>query len=255
MKEHGYLHVAYSLLGRSRDISPEEQTISETKLWFHSAEEKLKQMICMEFAYCANKKKYSFDRRIELIAALSGLLQGLVGQITAATILVLILVRQGLDRFCGCDTADEFLRQAHNEPKGSPRAILLLERAIEENPLCSTAYYELGLTYHASGNHAQSEANYRRAIEINRDDWYALNNLSCLLLEKEERPQEALALAKSAFDLRPDEIAIVGTYGWALLRNGRLDEAVHYLERAVNEAPSDERRALLKQAKRAQQRE
>ena len=251
LKETDELKIAYSILGRRTDLSPDDVTVLEAKQWFTLATKRLRGKICVEFNYCAKKKTFSFANRIELIGAVAGVLEGTVAQTISAVALAAILTRQGLDSFCGCDTALDYIRRASAQDQGSPAAIALLNRAIAENPLSFMAYYNLGLAYDVSDDHRQAEVNYRKAIEINRDDWYALNNLSYLFLRIGINVRETLDLSERALALRPDQIAIIHTHGLALLRNNRFQEAIPYLQRAVDDEPNDERRCHLREAMEA----
>ena len=60
----------------------------------------------------------------------------------------------------------------------------------------------------------------------------ALNNLAWLYFQNGDT--RAQATAKRAFDGAPDNAAIADTYGWILLKNKRVTEALPVLERAAN---------------------
>ncbi len=61
----------------------------------------------------------------------------------------------------------------------------------------------------------------------------ALNALGYTLADRTDRYEEALALIKRAYELRPDDHYIVDSMGWILYRLGRYEEAVKYLQRAM----------------------
>jgi tetratricopeptide (TPR) repeat protein len=68
----------------------------------------------------------------------------------------------------------------------------------------------------------------------------ALNALGYTLADRTDRYEEAYDLIQRAFEQRPDDAAIVDSYGWVLYRLGRLDEAVVQLERAYGLMPDGE---------------
>jgi Tfp pilus assembly protein PilF len=60
-----------------------------------------------------------------------------------------------------------------------------------------------------------------------------LNNLAYLLGEKLDRPAEALPYAQRAQRLEPDNVRVLDTLGWILVKNDRLGEAIGMLLRAL----------------------
>ena len=66
-----------------------------------------------------------------------------------------------------------------------------------------------------------------------------LNYLGYSWVDKGRNLDEALAMIKTAVDLRPNDGYIVDSLGWAYYRLGRYDEAVTQLERAVELQPDD----------------
>lgn len=92
---------------------------------------------------------------------------------------------------------------------------------------------------------AQKENNIAEAIK-----WYektlslaprtaaALNNLAWIYYEQKD--PRAAELAKQAYELAPNNPAILDTYGWILVENGKIQQGIEILEKAVEKAPNNE---------------
>jgi Flp pilus assembly protein TadD len=84
-----------------------------------------------------------------------------------------------------------------------------------------------------------TEADLRRALEIEPEQPQILNHLGYSLVERGEKLPEALMFLERAAALRPDSGAIVDSLGWAFFKLGRTPEAVTELERAAALLPTD----------------
>jgi tetratricopeptide (TPR) repeat protein len=100
-------------------------------------------------------------------------------------------------------------------------------------------YYARGICYERTGNWDQSEADFRKALELNPERPEVLNYLGYSLVEKHQKLDEALDLIERAVAARPDSGYIVDSLGWVLYRLGRYDEAVGHMERATELMPVD----------------
>ena len=76
------------------------------------------------------------------------------------------------------------------------------------------------------------EADMRAILEQNPDNAAALNGLGYALACHTNRLDEAEELLKRALELEPESFAIIDSYGWALFKQGRHDEARGHLEQA-----------------------
>jgi len=71
---------------------------------------------------------------------------------------------------------------------------------------------------------------YETVLQSKPDSIVALNNLANLY--GPEQQDKAIELARRAVELEPGSPAILDTYGWLLVRNGRSKDALAYLNRA-----------------------
>ena len=92
---------------------------------------------------------------------------------------------------------------------------------------------------------AAGERDLRTLLAMDPDSADALNALGYTLADRTDRHVEANALIEKAIKLKPEEPAIIDSYGWAQYRLGNLDEAVRLLRRAYEKQPDSEVAAHL----------
>jgi Flp pilus assembly protein TadD len=92
---------------------------------------------------------------------------------------------------------------------------------------------------------AGGERDLRKVLAGNPDSAEALNALGYTLVDRTDRLTEATALIERAIKIKPDEPAIIDSYGWAQYRLGRLDEAERLLRKAYASQPDSEVAAHL----------
>ena len=77
------------------------------------------------------------------------------------------------------------------------------------------------------------ETDLRTILEEDADNATALNALGYTLADRTERYEEAYGYIKRAYELSPTDFYILDSMGWVLYRLGRLDEAIKYLQKAL----------------------
>ena len=78
------------------------------------------------------------------------------------------------------------------------------------------------------------ESDLMSIIENDPNNATALNALGYTLADRGERLEEAYNYIKRAYELSPGDFYILDSMGWILYRLGRLDEAVDFLQMALN---------------------
>ena len=89
------------------------------------------------------------------------------------------------------------------------------------------------------------ENDLRAIIDRDPNHVQALNALGYTLADRTDRYEEAFELIQRAMELKPDDFYILDSMGWVLYRMGRLDEAVDYLQRALQSRADPEIAAHL----------
>ena len=107
-----------------------------------------------------------------------------------------------------------------------------MDQALEQLPGSTSIRYSHALLAAELGWVDVAEADLRIIISEQPENAAALNALGYTLADQTERYEEAEALIRQAFILRPDDASIVDSMGWISYRLGRLDEAEKFLRRA-----------------------
>ncbi|MDW3117705.1 MAG: tetratricopeptide repeat protein [Roseovarius pacificus] len=100
-------------------------------------------------------------------------------------------------------------------------------------------HYARAISHERLDNWPEAEADFRKALELNPGQPYALNYLGYSLVEKQIKLDEALSLIEQAVASQPNSGYIVDSLGWVLYRLGRYDEAIGHMERAAELMPVD----------------
>jgi tetratricopeptide (TPR) repeat protein len=95
-------------------------------------------------------------------------------------------------------------------------------------------YFARGACLEREKKYDQSEAAFRRVIEMDPKNAGALNYLGYTLADRNVRLEEAYDLIKRAVDLDPENAAYLDSLGWVYFRQGKLDDARGLLERALD---------------------
>lgn len=94
-------------------------------------------------------------------------------------------------------------------------------------------YFARGTVLERLGKWREGVVDFRKALTLNPDQPDVLNYLGYTYIDAGENLDEGFALIEKALSLRPEAGYIVDSLGWAHYRLGHYEQAVHYLERAV----------------------
>jgi len=92
----------------------------------------------------------------------------------------------------------------------------------------------LGDAYNADKNYAKSDEFYDKALVLEPQNIYVLNNYSYYLSIRKEKLPKAKEMAKTANTLSPNNATYEDTYGWVLYEMGEYKEAKEWLEKALS---------------------
>jgi tetratricopeptide (TPR) repeat protein len=100
-------------------------------------------------------------------------------------------------------------------------------------------YYYRGIAFDRQKIWEKSDADFRAALSLSKDEPSVLNYLGYSLIDRGVKLDEAIAMVKKAVELRPNDGYIVDSLGWAYFSLRDYEQAVGYLERAVDLNPAD----------------
>ncbi len=123
------------------------------------------------------------------------------------------------------------------QKKQYEEAIVVLEKGkdlvIENNPLLEQFFSTLGDAYNSIKDYPNSDSSYEKAIRINPDNIYVLNNFSYYLSLRKENLERAEKMSKRSNDLEPNSPSFLDTYGWILYQQEKYEEARKWIEKAI----------------------
>jgi tetratricopeptide (TPR) repeat protein len=94
-------------------------------------------------------------------------------------------------------------------------------------------HFMRGAMYEKMKRYDQSEAEFRKVLELNPDSAAALNYLGYTLADRNVRLNEALEMIQKAVEKEPTNSAYLDSLGWVYYRLGRYEEAEDYLKRSI----------------------
>ena len=112
-----------------------------------------------------------------------------------------------------------------------------LQKWIAEYPRDQRLMAFLGQLYLSDQDYGNATASFERLLELSPDSILALNNLAWLV--RDTNPDGALAYARKAHELAPQNPVVLDTYGSLLAANGEFDSAAAMLSDAVRLQPDN----------------
>jgi len=127
---------------------------------------------------------------------------------------------------------------SNSQQKNYEKALQSLEagsKLVVDNDLLLAQFYSsLGDTYNQLQDHDMSDQMYEKALKINPNDAFVLNNYSYYLSLRNVNLERALEMAQRATELEPENTSFQDTYGWALYKSGKYDEAEIWIKKALD---------------------
>lgn len=130
--------------------------------------------------------------------------------------------------------------QVWRELKQPAKGHEVLTRGIAQYPDALDLYYDRSLMADLLQRYAEGEADLRYMLERDPDNVNALNALGYLLTNRANKLEEAQVLLEQAIAVEPDNPVIIDSVGWLRFKQGRLSEALEWLERAYRLLPDPE---------------
>jgi tetratricopeptide (TPR) repeat protein len=108
-----------------------------------------------------------------------------------------------------------------------------LNYVIGNKALQAEFYQLLGDCYHKLQEHKKSDEYYDKALAINPDNVYVLNNYAYYLCLRKINLDKAAEMSKKSNDLQPNQASFLDTYGWILFVQKKYEEAEKWLKQAL----------------------
>ncbi len=106
------------------------------------------------------------------------------------------------------------------------------------NVLLVQFYTYLGDTYNRLKNNPLSDESYEKALKIDPENSYVLNNYAYYLSLRNENLVLAEIMSAKSVKLDAANPANMDTYGWVLFKLGKYQDAAQWVEKAVAATPS-----------------
>lgn len=128
---------------------------------------------------------------------------------------------------------------ANIQSKHYKEAIDVLEEGKEyvlmtDKQLLTEFHSNLGEAYYRIKDNKKSDDNFEKALQVDPDNVFVLNNYSYYLSLRNEKLERAKELSKHSNDLEPNSSSYQDTYGWILYQMGNYAEAKVWIQKALD---------------------
>ncbi len=134
------------------------------------------------------------------------------------------------------------------EAKQYETAYRVLQQGLDKYPDQPDLLYEAALLADKLQKQDTMEKLLRKLIGLQPDNANAYNALGYSFLERNVRIEEGMQLVEKAYQLAPNDAAILDSMGWGYYRQGKLDKSLDFLRRAYAANPDPEIAAHLGEA-------
>ncbi len=162
------------------------------------------------------------------------------------TQLALELAQSRRKNYPASNSALLLVAQMHEEKGDFVRAaeayneLVIASKSANDAPRKQALYrFFLATALDKNGNWNQARIHLQEASALDPNNPYIFNYLGFTLLERNENISGALELIKRAYQLSPDSPAIADSLGWGYFLNGKTEQAVNMLEKAVKQSGND----------------
>lgn len=135
--------------------------------------------------------------------------------------------------------------QLLREGKQHEASYQVLAKGLERFPEHPELLYQTAMAADKLKKNELFEQLIRKLMKIEPDNAHAYNALGYSLLDRNVRIQEAMRLVEKAYQLAPNDAAIIDSMGWGHYLLGNLDKSVEFLKRAFSANPDPEIAAHL----------
>ena len=120
-----------------------------------------------------------------------------------------------------------------SKPKEAIRNLSDGRLLVIDNPALMAQFWsQLGDAYHSDAQHTKSDDAYEKALDLDPDNVFVLNNYAYYLALRGENLARAENLAERCNTLAPEQASFMDTLGWVYYKQGKYDEALLWLTKA-----------------------
>lgn len=127
---------------------------------------------------------------------------------------------------------------ANQQKKNYSKAIesynLGKELVIDDSEMLMRFYSYLGEVYHKTNEHDKSDAAYEKALTIDANNVFVLNNYAYYLSLRKIKLDRAAQMAKKANELSPNQSSFEDTYAWILFQQEKYSEALEWIKKSLS---------------------
>lgn len=116
----------------------------------------------------------------------------------------------------------------------------VLTQGLEKLPGHPDLLYEAAMLADKQGKSVVAEDLLRKLIKVAPEHAHAYNALGYSLMERKVRLDEAMKLVEKAYQLDPDDAAIMDSMGWGYYLMGNLNKSIEFMRRAYATFPDPE---------------
>lgn len=104
---------------------------------------------------------------------------------------------------------------------------------LDDKDLLSQGYSALGDCFHNLNDIKNSDISYEKALIINPDNVFTLNNYAYYLSLRSNQLDKAAQMSKHSIDLQPNNASFEDTYAWILFKQKDYSGAKFWIEKAL----------------------
>lgn len=124
--------------------------------------------------------------------------------------------------------------QLHTDNNHNDLALDLLNRTLRMHPQSDAIRYRKALLDDSMGNWKGAITELKTLLDKDQNNAQYLNALGYTLLIRTDRTKEAMDYIEKAYQVNPEDPAIIDSLGWGFFLQGKLTRASFYLKKAWN---------------------
>jgi Flp pilus assembly protein TadD len=142
------------------------------------------------------------------------------------------ILQQGISRLQRPSRLQLQLGAIFEQAQQTERAEQIYRRILQADPTFAPVHVAMGVLAERRGNKGVARDHYLNALNHDRDNVIALNNLAYILADNFGEDRQALDYAMRAYQLRSNDPRIMDTLGYILVKNERPQDALNLLQQA-----------------------